>query len=217
MPLVDYFFRGSSRGKKHQGSIYIEVIQHKVSRIITTSFKIYPDEWDSENSRIIMPAADDTRYDYLKGIQQELDRQKKKLLDIIDKMEAHGRFYTAADLSAIYKDMNSEIPIAPFSRKLSKDLYTKGQNRTARAYESVLRGFIQYMGDENISFSQITPENIQGFEADLKEKEKTLNTISFYMRNLRAIYNKAIKEKLIVNRWWDDPFANVYTGVEKAG
>jgi integrase len=39
-----------------------------------------------------------------------------------------------------------------------------------------------------------------------------MNTISFYMRTLRAIYNKAIAEGRL-RRTMDNPFAGVYTGI----
>ena len=39
-----------------------------------------------------------------------------------------------------------------------------------------------------------------------------MNTISFYMRNLRAIYNRAVERELTVQRY---PFKHVYTGVDK--
>ncbi len=38
------------------------------------------------------------------------------------------------------------------------------------------------------------------------------NTISFYTRILRAVYNRAVEEELTINR---SPFSKVYTGVEK--
>ena len=50
------------------------------------------------------------------------------------------------------------------------------------------------------------------YEYWLKRKNVTLNSISFYMRILRAIYNKAVAQELIIQR---DPFKNVYTGIEK--
>lgn len=38
------------------------------------------------------------------------------------------------------------------------------------------------------------------------------NTISFYTRILRAVYNRAVEEDIIENR---NPFRHVYTGIEK--
>lgn len=39
-----------------------------------------------------------------------------------------------------------------------------------------------------------------------------MNTISFYMRNLRAVYNRAVEKGLTTQQY---PFRHVYTGVDK--
>ncbi|MCM1219965.1 MAG: site-specific integrase, partial [Lachnospiraceae bacterium] len=50
------------------------------------------------------------------------------------------------------------------------------------------------------------------YEAYLKTKGIRMNTISFYMRILRAVYNRAVEKGLTPQR---NPFRHVYTGVEK--
>jgi len=53
---------------------------------------------------------------------------------------------------------------------------------------------------------------MRDFEAHLKKNGKSMNTISFYMRNIRAIYYRAIEDKMIP-RQQENPFAHVFTGV----
>lgn len=55
-------------------------------------------------------------------------------------------------------------------------------------------------------------EMMEAFEAWLKQKSVSPNTISFYFRILRAVYNRAVDEELTENR---KPFRRVYTGIEK--
>ena len=50
------------------------------------------------------------------------------------------------------------------------------------------------------------------YEAYLKTREVRMNTISFYMRNLRAVYNRAVEKGLTTQQY---PFRHVYTGVDK--
>jgi integrase len=53
-----------------------------------------------------------------------------------------------------------------------------------------------------------------GFEQQLKAEGLSLNTISFYMRNLRSIYNRAVEMQLIVSQEIP-PFKYVFTGRER--
>ena len=50
------------------------------------------------------------------------------------------------------------------------------------------------------------------YESWLKGTGVCPNTSSYYMRNLRAIYNRAVSEGLVVQR---NPFKHVYTGIDK--
>ena len=50
------------------------------------------------------------------------------------------------------------------------------------------------------------------YEAWLKDKGICPNSTSYYMRNLRAVYNRAVDRELTVQR---SPFKHVYTGIDK--
>ena len=51
-----------------------------------------------------------------------------------------------------------------------------------------------------------------GYESWLKGNGLCPNSTSYYMRNLRAIYNRAVEQGLVQQQY---PFKQVYTGVEK--
>ena len=55
---------------------------------------------------------------------------------------------------------------------------------------------------------------VKRFESHLKENGKQPNTVSYYMRNLRVIYNRAIETKRLLDTG-EKPFADVFTGVEE--
>ena len=58
----------------------------------------------------------------------------------------------------------------------------------------------------------LTSEVMEAYEAWLKGRGVAPNTISFYTRILRAVYNRAVEDNIIENR---NPFRHVYTGVDK--
>ena len=53
---------------------------------------------------------------------------------------------------------------------------------------------------------------MRGYAEWLYGKSLTRNTVSFYMRNLRSVYNKAVKDGLVPQ---GNPFSNVYTGTDR--
>ncbi|NDV84998.1 site-specific integrase, partial [Bacteroides sp. 51] len=123
--------------------------------------------------------------------------------------------YRLNDLLLLYLRQHSEGTLQGYTETLFKLLTSRGQYRTARAYRTVTHGLLSFHGDTHLSLKQIDARLMKDFESHLKNKGLMLNTISYYMRNLRAIYNKAVQENLIIARKEEDPFADVFTGVVK--
>lgn len=69
-----------------------------------------------------------------------------------------------------------------------------------------------FRDEQDVPLDGITSDLILLYEAHLKARGVRMNTISFYMRILRAVYNRAVEKGLTIRR---NPFRHVYTGVEK--
>lgn len=87
-----------------------------------------------------------------------------------------------------------------------------GKIRTAENYSCTLKSFMQFRGDRDVLLSEIDSDLMQLYEAYLHGKGAVRNTSSFYMRILRAVYNRALEKELMEQR---NPFRHVYTGVDK--
>jgi len=86
------------------------------------------------------------------------------------------------------------------------------QLKTAQGYRNCLRSFSKFCNTSTLSIKKISPELILRYQQFLLEKNLCMNTVSFYMRTLRAAYNKAVKSGLAEPK---DLFSNVYTGIAK--
>ena len=68
------------------------------------------------------------------------------------------------------------------------------------------------MNGKDMPLGDMDSDLMIAYEAWLKSRGISMNTVSFYMRILRAGYNRAVEKGLTVQRF---PFRHVYTGVEK--
>jgi len=92
-------------------------------------------------------------------------------------------------------------------------LLKNGQYRTMQHYKATLNSYMRFRADKDISFKEIDAEEMQSYEAYLKNVAKVCaNTSSFYLRILRAVYNKAVEKGYPPQQ---NPFKNVYTGIAK--
>lgn len=87
-----------------------------------------------------------------------------------------------------------------------------GRLRTSETYRSALNSFRSYRCGDDIRLDLVTSETMEGYQAWLRGRGVTLNTISFYARILRAVYNRAVEDEIIRDR---HPFRHVYTGINK--
>lgn len=94
-------------------------------------------------------------------------------------------------------------------------LENEGRYGTAHVYQSTLNAILRYWQIRQkgtIKLDKVfTPVLLQDFERYLLENMLSMNTVSTYMRMLRAIYHRATKEKRI--KWRQGLFDTVYTGV----
>lgn len=86
------------------------------------------------------------------------------------------------------------------------------QERLIETYNSARNSFLLFLGKSDIAFSDFQPTLLSDYEQWLKHRNLCLNTISFYMRILRAIYYRAVTAYHFVDV---KPFCNVFTGNER--
>lgn len=82
---------------------------------------------------------------------------------------------------------------------------------TARNYQRTLNSWKRFARGRNMSLQTFSHRTVEAYGRYLRERGVVRNTLSFYMRNLRSIYNKAVAEALIEQSY---PFRGIYTGVD---
>ena len=110
------------------------------------------------------------------------------------------------------KQMRKDTHFILFMSDLVDELYLGGRIRTSETYSTTLNSFLRFLDRRSLPFKEVTPELIERYELWLAASGITRNSSSFYMRILRAVYNRAVNAGLTRDR---RPFRNVYTGVDK--
>lgn len=93
-----------------------------------------------------------------------------------------------------------------------RQLRQLGKIRTSETYTAALVSFMKFREGQDILLCEIDCDTMMLYESWLKGKGICPNTVSFYMRILRAVYNRAVEQSLTEQR---HPFKYVYTGIGK--
>lgn len=90
--------------------------------------------------------------------------------------------------------------------------YTHGQQRTAETYSTTLNSFKRFRSYHDLDMIDFDGNQLAAYRSYLKQIGLSPNTISFYFKHLKSIYNKAVDEELIPDK---KPFKQFNTSIEK--
>ena len=209
MASVKVKFRPSTIEGK-EGIIYYQIIQNRVIRQLKTDYRIFTDEWNEAESCIIVGSSE--RSNMLLSLQERMEWDMKRLDMIVHQLENRKGTYTVDDIVASFQSNTEGQSLFNFMQGIIARLKQMGKIRTAENYSCTLKSFMQFRGDRDVLLSEIDSDLMQLYEAYLHGKGAVRNTSSFYMRILRAVYNRALEKGLMEQR---NPFRHVYTGVDK--
>ena len=89
--------------------------------------------------------------------------------------------------------------IVECGRKLSGELEVIGKTGNSIVYNTAIEMILRYTKQKDTTFEDIDYSFLKNFQNDLLQRKVGVNTISIYLRTIRAIFNKAINEELTEN------------------
>lgn len=107
---------------------------------------------------------------------------------------------------------STETTLFSYMEEQVDKLMSHGQDRTAETYHSTLNSFRNFRGNTDLPLRELSYELLSDYAFHLKNRGISPNTIVFYLKRLRAVYNKAVEEELVENR---HPFRKISVSSEK--
>jgi integrase len=212
MTSINVKFRPSTANHK-EGTVYYQIIHRRIIRQVKTGYKILPDEWNSDLSMVhIPPSSDDGRKEYLCSIIESINKDKKRMEQIVTDLKNKMHKYAIHDIVSAFHSCPDVNGLLAFMQNVIDLLRKTGKVRTVETYTCALNSFMRFRKGEDVSLNEIDSELMQIYQAWLLRKGLCMNTVSFYMQILRAVYNRAVDKQLVLQHY---PFKHVYTGIEK--
>lgn len=211
MISVKLKFRPSSVDGK-EGRLYYQLTYMRKVRRMATDYRILQSEWDSVSENIVMGFEDSSRRNYLISVKNKTDHDIKCFKRIINKITMSDIECNVDNIVNEFRRHSHGVMLFPYMDKLISDLWSRGQYRTSETYQATLNSFRKYRNGVDVYLDDIDSDMLVSYEYHLKTRGLSPNTISFYMRRLRAVYNAAAEKEYLDNRF---PFKKVFTSSEK--
>lgn len=132
----------------------------------------------------------------------------KQMQCIIHDKEMDGVSYSVDDLANEIQQLPTSQSVFTFFRK---QIAKKEQMQcvgTKNNYTNAVNRFIEFRNQKDLTFSQMTADMMEMYQAWLWNRGVGQNTVSFYLRTLRTLHHKAVEAGQATS---NDIFAHVQT------
>lgn len=186
------------------GTIVYQLIHRRKVRLLTTGIHVLPRYWDAASGGISGGPSS--------VAQSLIDSDVMLLRSIVGTFEHTGRPYTVDDIASRFHTGIAKPTFVSFMEQEIRLLADGGKLGTARNCRNTLASFTAFLQGRPLPFSALTAELVDNYSRWLSRRGLSRNSVSFYMRVLRSVYNKAVGQQLAVQIF---PFRNVYTGIDR--
>jgi integrase/recombinase XerD len=145
-------------------------------------------------------------------LNKKITEQYLKVQKAVIELESENTFSfdtLTERLSKSYKVpiVIKSIPFKSFAERLVADMMTINKTGNAIVYSTTINRFTNFTANSKLRFNEIDYNLLERFKRQLIKDGMKQNTISNYFRTLRAIYNKAIKAKVVDRSYY--PFLDI--------
>lgn len=198
--------------------ILVSVIKDRKRKTISLGHSATTNQWNEKQN---LP---NNKHPNQQLLISRIKRIKNDINDIILMLENKNKPFTVTDIVNEYQHKASDDSFEDYCNKLIDTFKETGKNGNAIVYQSTLESFKGFAKSKKYLINEIDYSTINRYQEYLSKKtniskdKKTVkkltpNGISFYLRTLRAIINRAIKEGMVEETSY--PFKNISIKSEK--
>ncbi|HYG39753.1 MAG TPA: site-specific integrase [Cytophagales bacterium] len=192
MSSVAIILYKSKKLKNGQHPIMIRIIKDRKPVYKSTGYTSLPEHWDFEKE---LPNRKHPSYKELSIYIQakKADAESEKLT-----LEKENRDYSPSDIIEVIKPKAAKKDVFSFIDYVIEEMNTAGRVGNAEAYRDSKRALTRFTGNSSVLlFSNTDVAFLRKFEAFLLSTGVKESTVAAYMRSLRALFNRAIQEKVV--------------------
>ncbi|WP_321289397.1 site-specific integrase [uncultured Sunxiuqinia sp.] len=187
--------------------IVIQVIHNRKRKIFFIGHSATKKQWDEEKN------CPNSKHPDRSLIKSRIKNATLRIKSIILDLENKHKPFSVDDIEKKYKNKLSSEMLGDYTDEIINNLKRAGKEGNSKAYQYTLNAFNKFSRGRKVRLADVNHNTVLKFEQFLKERDIKTNTISFYLRTLRAIINRAVKDEIIEESAY--PFKNISIKSEK--
>lgn len=191
MTSVNILLYTHKKLKDGRHPIVLQIIKGRKRKLISLGKSALPEEWNEEKS---LPSKKHLYQDKLTNfIKSKLIAANSIVLDL----ESKNKPYTLDEVVQKLKGSGSNEYLIGYFDQVIGRLSEQGKDGNVIVYRCARNSLDSFLESKDVLLSEIDAKFLNSYEEYLIKAELKVNSISVYMRTLRALLNRAIKEGLI--------------------
>lgn len=169
--------------------IILRVIKDRKIKVITLGLECSENDWDEVNSKF--------KKSHPNYIQRNrlLLKLQEKALKIIDDYQLNEEDFSLEMFEEKFRGKEiSKMTVSEFWIEKIQDLEKAGRIGNAKAYKDTYTSFYKFVKNDKLTFKQLDILLLSKYETYLRSIGNTNGGIGIKMREIRAVYNDAIKK-----------------------
>lgn len=127
-------------------------------------------------------------------INYSIESEVLKIKRILLELDGSGTSYSLDDIALAYGHETESVDVFGYAKQVVELLERNGKRGNAGVYRETVGVLRRFCGGRVLTFGEMDYHFILRFEAHLLARGCRRNTVSFYMRTLRALINRAIRD-----------------------
>lgn len=192
MASIKVYLNKSRAIKDGTYPLVIQLIHKRKKRLIYSPYHLCVDCFDEKNMRVINNGR---RISHASEINDYLASTIHSLQLTLSFFEEQETDFSVSDVVDLYKLNKDNSFVLVYMHNLISVLMEEKKAGTCNAYRSTYNCLIRFLGKNKLlCFSDITVKWLNAFVCWLHKSSLKANTVNFYLRILRAVYNRALNE-----------------------
>lgn len=191
--------------------LIIQVIRNRQKKQVSTHYYVRVCEFDEKKERVLHVPAINTGKQ-VKAMNRALSEMKEEVNGLLDQLAKSDAYYTVDDFLKLYKNRNVKDNFFLFMDDQIEIKNKMKKTGISKAYKSTLNSLKKFENAEFLEYDRIDNSYVEKYIQHLTIEADCKNTIGFYIRNFRAVYNRCKKERKDDS---SNPFDGIKTKIEK--
>ena len=177
-------------------SVVVRITYNRNSTTLTTGIRIEKKYWDRVMGKVLNSHPNQI------GLNTNISEFFLKVQKLVLSLESEGAF-SIEELKerlrekSIKPHVKAAICFNDYATQLINELLSINKSGNAIIYQTASNRLIKFANNKKLKFTDINYNLLDEFKHSLIKEGIRLNSVSNYLRTIRAIYNKAIKAKLV--------------------